>query len=281
MLEIRLCRIPAWDERTDGMVTRTDTTAASSAEPLEDLQSQAFLDDIFACLARGQHFERIAGGSQTDVYCTGDQRYVVKLKSQRGGTLRSTLAQAHAMWAAAEQFAASLGPRHSIPSIFVVAREHAGALRVLVIQPFVRNARPLSAVDEQALPADERMHLAQQLHAIACAALKCFRATGRMPDLYGSFSVSTADRLRLNAPTMWPRRAWTNLAQQSLLRSHNLVLTATPERRVVLVDYDPVRWRGARGFINEAVRWMLIWRDHMRLHAMLVRVSQGAPHSHT
>jgi hypothetical protein len=136
-------------------------------------------------------------------------------------------------------------------------------------------------VDFPELLADERMHLARQLHTIARAALRCFRATGRMPDLYGSFSGSTADRLRLNAPSMWPRRAWTNLAQQNLLRSHNLVLTVPPERRVVLVDYDPVRWRGVCGFINEAVRWMLIWRDHMRLHAMLGRISQEAPHSQT
>src|SRR6266508_4561291 len=241
-------------------------TASAAVEPLVEPQTQAFLDDIFACLAHGQHFERIAGGSQTDVYRTDDQRYVVKLKSQPGGTLRSTLAQARVMRLAAEQFAAGLGPRHSIPSAYVVARDRAGALRVLVIQPFLGHARPLSAVDEQALPADERMHVARQLHAIARAALRCFRATGHMPDLYGSFSGSTADRLRLSAPSMWPRRAWNNLAQQSLLRSHNLVLTAAPERRVILVDYDPVRWWGVRGSINDAIRWMLIWRDHMRIH---------------
>ena len=53
---------------------------------------------------------------------------------------------------------------------------------------------------------------------------------------------------------MWPRRAWNKLAQQSLLRSHTLVLTMTLQCRVVLVDYDPVRWRDVRGSINEAVR---------------------------
>src|SRR6266496_2141494 len=91
-------------------------TASAAVEPVVEPQAQAFLDDIFACLAHDQHFERIAGGSQTDVYRTGDHRYVVKLKSQMGGTLRATLDQTRAMRAAAEQFAASLGPRHSIPS---------------------------------------------------------------------------------------------------------------------------------------------------------------------
>jgi hypothetical protein len=260
------------------MDTRIRATAASAAEPLVERQTQAFLDDIFACLAHGQHFERIAGGSQTDVYRTGGQGYLVKLKSQPGRTLRSTLAQVRAIRRAAEHFAASLGPWHSIPSYYVVARDRAGALRVLVVQPFIANAHPLSAVDYPRLPADERMHVARQLHTIARAALRYFGATGRMPDLYGSFSRSTADRLCLDAPSMWPRRAWNNLAQQNLLRSHNLVLTAAPERRVILVDYDPVRWRGVRGSINEAVRWMLIWRDHMRLHGMLGSISQVAPH---
>src|SRR6266540_5499559 len=168
------------------METRTCATTASAVEPLEERQTQVFLDDIFACLARGQHFERIAGGSQTDVYRTGDQRYVVKLKTQPGGTLRSTLAQVHAMRAAAEQFAAGLGPQHSIPSYYVVARDEAGSLRVLVVQPFIANAHPLSEIDYPQLPADERMRLTRQLHTIARAALGCFRATGQMPDLYGS-----------------------------------------------------------------------------------------------
>ncbi len=260
------------------METRTCATAASAVEPFEERQTQVFLDDIFACLARGQHFERIAGGSQTDVYRTGDQRYVVKLKTQPGGTLRSTLAQVHAMRAAAEQFAAGLGPQHSIPSYYVVARDQAGSLRVLVVQPFIANAHPLSAINYSTLRQDEREHVARHLHTIALSALRCFRATGRMPDLYGSFSGSMADRLRLNAPSMWPRRAWNNLAHQSLLRSHNLMLTAVPERRVVLVDYDPVRWRGVRGSITEAVRWMLIWRDHMRLHAILGGLGEKISH---
>jgi hypothetical protein len=251
------------------MGTLTQALTAPAVEALEEPQRQAFLDDIFACLAHGQHFTRIAGGSQTDVYRTGDQRYVVKLKSQPGGTFRTTLAQARSMRLAAEQFAAGLGPQHSIPSAYVVARDRAGAQRVLVVQPFIGNARPLSAVDYLALPADERARIVRQLHTIARAALCCFRATGHMPDLYGSFSRSTADRQRLNHPSLWPRRVWNNLAQQSLLRSHNLVLTAAPERRVVLVDYDPVRWRGVRGSINDAIRWMLIWRDHMRFHRML------------
>jgi hypothetical protein len=258
------------------METRTHATAAPAVESLVEPQPQAFLDDIFACLAHGQHFERIGGGSQTDVYRTGDQRYVVKLKSQLDGTLGRTLSQARTMRLAAEQFAAGLGPQHSIPSAYVVARDRAGALRVLVVQPFIGNARPLSAVDYPALPAGERARVARQLHTIAGGALRCFRATGRMPDLYGSFSGSSADRQRLNTPSMWPRRAWNNLAQQSLLRSHNLVLTAAPEHRVVLVDYDPVRWQGVRGSINDAIRWMLIWRDHMRFHRMLDSVGSSA-----
>ena len=35
---------------------------------------------LFACLDLDLHLERIAGGNETEVYCTDDRRFVVKVK---------------------------------------------------------------------------------------------------------------------------------------------------------------------------------------------------------
>jgi hypothetical protein len=84
-----------------------------------------------------------------------------------------------------------------------------------------------------------------------------------MPDLYGRTSTSAAERVRLNTPWMLPQRLWSFMVARNLLRSHNLLLTPAPERRIVLVDYDIVRRGRLYRLIYFAVRWMLFWRDHM------------------
>ena len=48
-----------------------------------------YADQVFAPLDRDLALERIAGGNETEVYRTDDQRYVVKLKSDHGGTADS------------------------------------------------------------------------------------------------------------------------------------------------------------------------------------------------
>ena len=221
-----------------------------------------YANEVFAPVDRDLALERIAGGNETEVYRTDDQRYVVKLKSHLGGTAREALEHARADRAAAERFIACLGPRHTIPSYYVIARDSTGRAQVLVIQPYLAGARQLFDVDYQTLGDDERASIAAQLREIIRRTLSFYRATASMPDLYGRTSASTAERARLNTPWMLPRRLWSFLVERNLLRAHNLMLTPAPERRVVLVDYDIVRRGRIYRMVYFAVRWMLFWRDH-------------------
>jgi hypothetical protein len=230
-----------------------------------------YADQVFAPLDHDLQLERIAGGNETEVYRTDDRRYVVKLKSDRGGDLRAALECARANRAAAEQFAACLGREHSIPSYCVVARDSAGRAQALVIQPFLAHAHPLFAVDYHALSSEERAHVAAQLREIIRRTLSFYRETGSMPDLYGRASANPAERARLNKPWMLPQRLWSFLVRRNLLRSHNLMLTAAPERRIVLVDYDIVRKGRLYRLVYFAVRWVLFWRDH----ALIVLMRRG------
>jgi hypothetical protein len=222
-----------------------------------------YADQVFALLDRDLALERIAGGNETEVYRTDDQRYVVKLKSDQGGTVDVALARALADRAAAERFIACLGPAHTIRSYYVIARDSSGCAQPLVIQPYLAGARQLFDVDYRALSRDERASIALQLREIIRRSLNFYRATASMPDLYGRTSVSTAERARLNKPWMLPRRLWSFLVERNLLRAHNLLLTPAPERRIVLVDYDIVRRGWLYRLVYFAVRWMLFWRDHM------------------
>jgi hypothetical protein len=202
------------------------------------------------------------------VYRTDDQRYVVKLKSNHGGTVEDVLARTLADRAAAESFIACLGPTHTIPSYYVIARDSSGLVQTLVIQPYLDGAQQLFSVDYSALSPDERAHLATQLREIIRRSLSFYRASASMPDLYGRTSTSPAERVRLNKPWMLPKRLWSFLVERNLLRAHNLLLTPAPERRVVLVDYDIVRRGWLYRMVYFAVRWMLFWRDHILIVLM-------------
>jgi hypothetical protein len=230
-----------------------------------------YADQVFAPLDRDLALERIAGGNETEVYRTDDARYVVKLKSDHGGTSTVALAHALADRAAAESFIACLGPVHTIPSFYVIARDSAGRAQVLVIQPFLAGAQQLCDIDYGALSHAERVHIAAQLREIIRRSLSFYRATASMPDLYGRTSISGAERARLNKPWMLPQRMWSFLIKRNLLRAHNLLLTPAPERQIVLVDYDIVRRSRLYRLIYFAVRWMLFWRDHM----LIVRLRRG------
>jgi hypothetical protein len=221
-----------------------------------------YADQVFAPLDHDLALERIAGGNETEVYRTDDQLYVVKLKSDHGGTVDVALAHALADRAAAERFIACLGPAHTIASYYVIARDSAGRAQTLVIQPYLAGAQQLFDIDYGALSHDERASIALQLREIIRRSLSFYRATASMPDLYGRTSISAAERTRLNKPWMLPYRIWSFLVERNLLRAHNLLLTPAPERRVVLVDYDIVRRGWLYRLIYFAVRWMLFWRDH-------------------
>jgi hypothetical protein len=227
-----------------------------------------YADQVFAPLDRDLELERIAGGNETEVYRTDDARYVVKLKHELGGTRAAATAEAQAMRAAAEQYAGCLGPAHTIPSYYVVARDSAGQIQTLVLQPFLAGARSLHSLDYAALSADERALIARQLREIIRRSLSFYRRAGAMPDLYGRTSGSAAERARQNSLAMLPQRLWSFLIQRNLLRSHNLMLTAEPEPRIVLVDYDYVRRSRLYRAIYFLARWMLFWRDHLLIEIM-------------
>jgi len=234
-----------------------------------------YADQVFAPVDLDHQVERIAGGNETEVYRTDDRRHVVKVKGDLGGSLQEALACARAMRAAADQFVACLGLEHTIPSSYVVARDSTGRAQVLVLQPFVDRAQPLYDVDYDELNQEERAHVATQLREIVRRALTFYGATGNMPDLYGRTSTSSDERARLNAPHMLPWRLWSFLVQRNLLRSHNLLLTAAPERRLVLIDYDFVRRGRLYRAIYYTIRWMLFWRDHALI--MLMRHGRDVP----
>jgi hypothetical protein len=218
-------------------------------------------DEVFAPLDRDHNLERYAGGNETEVYRTDDGRYVVKLKSHLGGPPEAAVQLAREMRTAADAFAACLGPEHSIPSYYVVSRDSTGHAQVIVVQPLVADAAPLHDTDLTTLDAAGRARIADQLHMIIGRSLTFYRHTGSMPDLYGRTSSSSAERARLNTPLMLPYRIWSFLVLRNLLRSHNLLLTAAPELRIVLVDYDTVRRSRLYRATYYLVRWFLFWRD--------------------
>jgi hypothetical protein len=230
--------------------------------------TQTYANDVFAPLDRDHVLERIAGGNESEVYRTDDRRYVVKLKHDLGGEVRAAVGWARRLRAAAERYAACLGPRHSIPSYFVVARDSDGQARPLAIQPFLDGGRPLSAVDYRSLHPEVRARVADELNDIIRRSLEMYGETGSMPDLYGRTSTSSAERARLNRPHMFPWRLWSFVVRRNLLRSHNLMLTAGPDPRVVLIDYDLVRKGKLYRLTYYTMRRALFWRDRALIRWM-------------
>jgi hypothetical protein len=216
--------------------------------------------------------DRIGGGNETEVYCTDDRKYVVKVKSE--GTYASdtsidaALKQAKTLNRTAQAFAEALGPEHTIPNYYYVARSNQGKVKTVAVQPYVMCSRPLSAVDYSALSPEERRQIAAQLRRLIRRALSHLNQTGRMPDLYGRRSHSQAERRHLNTPLKFPWRVYSFLVKRTLLRSQNLLLTDAPERRLVLVDYDPVQHSRLYRFIYYNVRRLLFLRDYALIHLM-------------
>lgn len=225
-------------------------------------------DHLFASLDLDLHLERIAGGNETEVYRTDDHRFVVKVKSDEGGTVEEALARAKAMRAATEEFIAVLGPDHTIPSYYLIARDSAGQVQVVVVQPYVRHARPLHDVAYDQLTPEERQKVAAQIEDILGRAWRAYWRAGRMPDLYGRVSRSKTERRLLNTPRMLFWRLWSFLVKRSLLRSHNLLLTHAPERRIVLIDYDAIRQGWLYQLIYYTARQLLFLRDYSLIQIM-------------
>lgn len=232
------------------------------------MQFPSYTSVVFAPVDRDLSLERVAGGNETEVYRTDDRRRVVKLKGETGSTLAEALAHARTLRDAADRFAVCLGPRYSIPSAYLLSRDEAGRVQVLVIQPFISNARPLAEVDYKSLTPHQREQIAVQLYDIVRRARQFYRETGCMPDLYGRTSRSAAERRQMRRLHMLPKRLWSFLVQRTLLRSHNLLLTNDPQPHIVLVDYDPVRRGRLYRRVYYAVRWLLFLRDDIIIARM-------------
>jgi hypothetical protein len=218
------------------------------------------IQDVYAFLAGESTLERIGGGSETDVYRSTDARFVIKLKDVRETDLAVALAETMAMRNSARQFSAYLGPQHAIPTYFLVTADRDGKLCIVSIQPYLQMARPLAVLDFQALPPKQWVQIERQLLAVLRRSLRCYHRTGHMPDLYGVFSQSVAQRRYMNTPAMWLQRVRFFLTQR-LSQAHNLVVTPGTQPQVILVDYDRVRWRGYRGRIYYALCWLMFWRE--------------------
>lgn len=227
-----------------------------------------YADAIFAPIDHDLELERIAGGNETEVYRTDDRRHVVKLKSDMGGTRAQALADAQAMRAAAEEYAACLGPRHTIPSYYVLARASDGQVRPLVLQPYLHDGLALYNLDYHTLSEGERAEIAAELREIIRRSLSFYWRTGSMPDLYGRASGSASERAHQKTLARLPQRLWSFVVQRNLMRSHNLMRTTTPNPQVLLVDYDFVRRSRLYRLVYYSVRWMLFWRDHLLIMLM-------------
>ena len=159
--------------------------------------------------------------------------------------------------------------RPKCTSFYVVSRDAAGQIQVLVVQPFLQHAQPLYTLRYTRLDAQERDAIARQLNYIIERTLVFYRRTRFMPDLYGLTSAGADERRALGSIAMFPRLVWDFLVKRNLLQSHNLLLTT--EHQVVLVDYDLVRWPWVVRRVYFAIRRLLHWRDQLLIKRMQQR----------
>ncbi len=219
------------------------------------------LDQVFAAISDYGRLRRIGGGYQTDVYGSDDHHYVVKLKNERGMSLRSALRRAQTQRVVADEFVTALGTEHTIMSLPFIAGTSRADAHVLVIQPYIAHARTLRTVRYNDLRADERAAVAMQLQNIMGRSLALFWRRGYMPDLNGLPPSSDADRRRLATWFLLPLHAWHFFTKQTLLRSNNLLLRFEPPVCIVLVDYDLVHAHPLVQRVYYSVRALLFARD--------------------
>ena len=225
-------------------------------------------DTLFASFDTDLHLERIAGGNETEVYRTDDQRWVVKIKTEPEYLDADPYQEVTHLRSTAQAFAEAVGPEHSLSNYYIIGQNNEGQPQIVVFQPYLRWAKSLFNLDYQSLSQAERANVAQQLRQIIKKSLNFYRQNGRFPDLYGRTSRSPSERRMLNAPHRLPWRVWQFLVKRTLLRAHNLMLTEETKPRVVLVDYDPVRRSKLYQWIYYGVRRMLFWRDYLLIYIM-------------
>ncbi|MCB0184231.1 MAG: hypothetical protein KDE31_08205 [Caldilineaceae bacterium] len=252
-------------------ITNSDPSFCFSAQHNGKTQTMSTLhyDPIFASIDIDLHLERVGGGNETEVYCTDDRSYVVKVKSEQAGSVAEMLAQARLLRRAARRFATVVGPAHSIPNYFLIARNQHGEAQLLVLQPFHETATPLFHIDYTQFSFTQRLAIASKLLDIIRRSLIAYGKRGWMPDLYGRSSRNPAERERLNRWYMFPWRLWSFLIQRNLLRANNLMLTAPPSAHIILVDYDPVTRSKLYQRIYYAIRAFLFVREFILIGIMV------------
>lgn len=214
---------------------------------------------LFASLDLDLHLERIAGGNESEVYSTDDDRFVVKLKNDPYPTLEAALREAQKFRAAAESFVEIVGREHSTPSYFLIAGNDTEHAYIVIVQPYLKESSPLFYLDYATLSVQERHMIASQLVRIIRRSLISYWHTGIIPDIYGRSASSPEERAHRKSLSQLPARLWSFLIKRTLLRSHNLLFTADQEIR--LIDYDPVRRSPLYKRIYYLLRFVLLFRD--------------------
>ncbi len=229
--------------------------------------SEQYKDFLFAPLDIDLYLERVAGGNETEVYCTDDRRYVVKVKSEEVEQADSPLHEAWIMRQASDEFAEAIGPKYSIPSYYILSENNHQQIQPVIIQPYFQDAVPLFDIDYGKLSRQERQQIAGQLQEIIKRGVSSYLKRGRMPDIYGRSSANKDARKEANGWLMLPQRLWGFLVKRNLLRAHNLMLT--PERQIILVDYDPVKQSKLYQFVYYNVRLALFLREIVLIWLMV------------
>lgn len=232
--------------------------------------SSLHYNQLFAPIDIDLHLERVGGGNETEVYCTDDRHYVVKVKSDQRGSVAQMIEEARFLRKAIRRFSTVMGRQHSISNYFLIAANQQGEAQLLILQPFHEDATALFHIDYAQLSLAERLQLARQLVDIIKRSLGSYQKRGWMPDLYGRSSRSSAERERLNRWYMLPWRLWSFLIQRSLLRAHNLMMTRAEEPRIILVDYDPVKRGKLYQRIYYTARAILFGRDLLLIALMVL-----------
>lgn len=223
--------------------------------------SQTTNSVVIPALMGAGALQHIGGGFETDVYRSADGRFAVKRKREALPSADAARLAARRMQRLTQSFSACLGPEHTLATSYLVAGDAQGGIGVLAIQPWLAGAQPLDTLRYAELDSATHLRLLHALLVIIARARRCYRAHGSMPDLYGLPGVGTPPPG--TAPHRSPRLVWDFLVRRTLLRSHNLLLTAPPHQRVVLVDYD-LAYRQYAPWLRRlyfAVRFLLLWRD--------------------
>jgi hypothetical protein len=232
----------------------------------DDLEPALHKSALFAALDADLHLERIGGGNETEVYCTDDRRYVVKVKGDDRliGDVRQldqAFIQAQRLRRTARLYGRIVGRRHRIINHLIIAQDEQGSIKPLVIQPYHQAATPLFAVGYERFNRKERLRIAYQLLHLIYRAITAFLRGGAMPDLYGQRSANKDERQRNRSWWRLPWRLWSFLVERNLLRSNNLLLSRDRSPRVILVDYDPILHGKLYQLVYYNVRLLLFVRD--------------------